>query len=262
MNYHRSNIRRERRIGLYILAIAIALLLLYQNKIVIGFFGGVTTGVTPLLEGGKNIREGVGEGLLSVLSFKASLVAENEGLRNKLVGFQTKLLENDRLVKENAELKLLLGRKEKEKLLLANVMAKPDQSPYDTIILDVGNNYDVEVGDKVLVSGSTIIGEIKEVGAKASKAVLLTSYGEESGGTVFGKNISLKLVGRGGGNFIAELPRGVSIERGEQIISDGIFPHTLGIVDSIFSDARSPFQGILVKSPVNVQTLRFVEIIL
>lgn len=260
MNYPRSNRNQEKRFKIFLLAILIVLSFFYQYKIIFGFFGGIPALAAPLLGASKNVKEGVGEGILSLFSFKSSLIAENEGLKNKLSDFETKLLENERLLAENAELKAMLGRTEKEKLLLANVLSKPNQSPYDTLILDVGENYKVAVGDKVFASGNTLIGEIREAGKNTSKAVLFSSPGEEYDGVIVGKNISLRLTGHGGGNFIAELPRGVSIDRGDQVVSVGNFPRLLGVVDSIFSDPRDPFQSILLKSPINMQGLRLVGI--
>lgn len=216
----------------------------------------------PLLKSGAVAENGVKNGLLSFFSSRRALFEENESLKARLEEVEAKLLERDRLLAENLELKSLLGRSERGRTLLAAVIAKPGQSPYDMLILDVGENHDVTVGQKVLAYGSVIIGEIRQVSATVSKVALFTSPGEEYAGIISGKNISLKLVGRGGGNFMAELPRGVEVVKGEQVISTGLWPHLLGVVESVFVDPRDPFQKIILKSPVNAAVLNSVEIIL
>ncbi|MFA5841537.1 MAG: rod shape-determining protein MreC [Candidatus Paceibacterota bacterium] len=262
MTYLRDNEKRKKRNRVFLLLIAVAFLFYYQHKI-ISFFSDKTALVAkPALESVSVLKEKASNGILSVFLSKSSLVAQNNGLKNELDESRAKLLDYSRLFAENSELKTLLGRNEQDKTLLASVISKPNQSPYDTIIVDVGEKNSVFAGAQVLAYGDIIIGKISEVSNDTSKATLFSSPGEEYEGMVLGKNISLKLLGRGGGNFISEFPRGVLIEQGDQVYSVGLLPHLLGTVQNISSDPRDPFQTVLVRGPINMAELRFVEIIL
>lgn len=263
MNYRRDNGRRKKRVRFSVLIFAITLLFLEQHRISAALGGGTVSASAPLLQSAATVKNGILNGLLALFSYKQSLIAENNALKEQLREAEAKVLDHDRLLAENTELKTLLGRGGiKEKKILAVILAKPNQSPYDTLILDIGTDNGVNIGNAVLAYGNIVVGEIREVFPKSSRAVLFSSPGEEYQGTLSVNNISLKLTGRGGGNFASELPRGVSVGKGMQIFSVGLSPHILGIVDSIFTDPRNPFQSILVRSPVNIAELKWVEIVL
>ncbi len=262
MSYLPDNEGRRKRIRIILILLSVAVIFLYQGPLRPSFIGGLNAKAEPLFKEGESLKESLLTGFFSFFSLKKSLIKENESLKEKLNEAENKLLERDRLLAENLDLKDMLGRSNRGKLVLASVIVKPSRSPYDTLILDVGENDGISAGNKVIAYGSTVIGEVREVSSSASKVVLFSTYGEEYQGIISGKNISVKLTGRGGGNFVAELPRGILIEKGEQVFSVGISPHLLGVVDSIFSDPRNPIQRILFRSPVNTQELHLVEVIL
>lgn len=260
MTYLRDNEKKRRRSRLIALFIAVAFLFYFQHAI-LSFFSRITLAVfAPALSGASAFKENTSNGIFSAFSFKGSLIAENDSLKAKLNESDAKLSDYNRLLIENLELKDLLGRTGSEKLLLSAILAKPNRSPYDTLILDIGEKNNVYPGATVLAYGNIIIGKISEVSDHTSKAVLFSSPGEEYDGLVLGKNTPIKLSGRGGGNFISELPRAVPIAEGDQVYSVGLSPYLLGTVQNISSDPRDPFQTILIKSPVNVTELRFVEV--
>jgi rod shape-determining protein MreC len=168
------------------------------------------------------------------------------------------------LKKENTELKELLGRSDiaNRKTILATILVRPNQSPYDTIILDVGRNENIEINDKVLAQGDVVLGEIISVSDKTSKVRLFSSPGIETVVSVGEENITLTAIGNGGSNYIIESPREIEIKEGELITIAGPSIYILGVIGEIFSDPAESFKSILFKSPVNIQQLKwvFVEI--
>lgn len=263
MNYHRDNGRQKKRIWLFVFLFAVALIFLEQHKIMPPLQEGTAFISAPILRGASAIKKAAQDGFFSVFSSKYSLVSENNALKKEVREYEAKLLDRDRLFAENTELKALLGRDAGiEKNLLAAILAKPNQSPYDTLLLDVGSENGVKVGDTVTTYDSIAIGKIKDVYSSTSRAVLFTSPGEEHQGTLLGSNIPLKLTGRGGGNFIIELSREVSVLEETPVFSIGLSPRILGVVEGIFTDPRDPFQSILVRSPINMAELKWVLIIL
>lgn len=255
----RENRRRNAKIIFFVTAI---FAVFFFERGIFPFFSGVAVHAEPIITKGQDIKDSAATGFWSFFSIKSSLVKENNSLQQKIEEYKTKMLDYDRLFAENIELKSLLGRNEKEKTLLSSVIAGPGHSPYDTILLDVGSDGGVKTGDRVLAYGTVEIGEIREVFKSSSRAVLRSSYGENYDAVVFGKNTPIKLSGRGGGNFVAEMPRGVELNKGDKIYSAGTLPHILGIVEGVFADPRDPFQSVLVRSEINPSMLHFVEIIL
>ena len=79
---------------------------------------------------------------------------------------------------------------------------------------------------------------------------------------VSAQNLSMELVGRGGGNFEMIMPKDITLQKGDQVALPGIIPHVVAIAETIISDPRDPFTKALLTSPVNIQALKFVEVAL
>ena len=73
--------------------------------------------------------------------------------------------------------------------------------------------------------------------------------------------IGAEAKGLGGGNFEIELPRNVDVFVGDSIYVSDINPRVLGTIEYINSDPNDVFERILFKSPVNLFSLRFVDVI-
>lgn len=196
----------------------------------------------------------------SLISDKERLVARNNALEQKLEEANIVIQSLNAYKKENENLKAILGRDVGEKRILASVMAKPNHSIYDTLLLDVGEQLGVTVGDQVL-AGDFALGSIREVYANHSKATLLSSPGEVLPVLIGDSNIQGDALGRGAGNFIVKIPKEISIVTGDLIRLPGINPKFLGTVLDIEQTVTSTFQSIFFHLPVNINNLRWVEIV-
>ncbi len=220
----------------------------------------------PVFSVGNKVGS-VFHGVSSFFSSKRSLLLENEALNNKLEEQEARLANYDALSAENNILKETFGRKEDRTLVLSAILAKPNQSPYDTIIVDAGSSNNVQVGNIVFAKGFIPIGRVAEVYPRSSKVILFSNSGERTK-VVITKNAALEetqglfmdITGRGGNNFEMVLPRDFVVEKGDEVILPGITPFVVAVVDTIISDPRDAFKKALLVSPVNIQTLKFVEI--
>ncbi len=193
-------------------------------------------------------------------SSKKTLSKENEDLKLKLSENEARLANHDSILSENEQLKEILGRRsEQPKLILAVVLDMPKQNPYGTMIIDVGTNNGVKNGDMVYAFGNVPIGLVDIAYENSSRAVLFSAGGQITKVSVNG--IFFDLVGRGGGNFEMILPRGILLEKGEQAILPGLVPHAVAVVETIISDPRDSFQKALLTSPVNIDELKFVQVV-
>ncbi|MDP9249490.1 MAG: rod shape-determining protein MreC [bacterium] len=202
-------------------------------------------------------------------SSKKSLSEENESLRQDLLARDAVRANYDVLARENESLKKILWRlpEDNQKPILAAILLKPNRSPYDTLLIDQGEVAGVAAGDMVYAYGNIPIGRIASVTPYTSKVVLFSSSGEttevavpslrkdaEEGG------IFWEATGRGGGNFEMILPRDFILEKGDAVVLPGLNPLTIAVAETVLSDPRSPWKSALLRSPVNIQEIKFVQV--
>ena len=191
---------------------------------------------------------------------KEVLLTENKELKEHLQTMIIDTLAVDIARQENKELKEILGRDESRISMLASVLRTPPFSPYDTFILDIGKNKEVEVGNYVFVGGNNLVGEIVEVNNTSSKAQLLSSPGKKTPVLVGPKSVAVEAVGRGAGNFEIILSREISVQKGDSIVVPDIHSMLLGVVGQVDLGPAKTFQRVLFASPVNIQDVRWVTV--
>src|SRR3989344_7834388 len=216
----------------------------------------------PILVLGNNFGDRLGS-VGAFFSSKNSLRQENENLKLELDESRVLMTNYNSLQAENTSLKEILGRKdasggEERQMILAAILSKPKQSPYDTLIIDVGTGQGLQTGDIVFAFSSVPIGRVAETYSNSSKIILFSNSGEKTQVAIH--DIFFEIVGRNGGNFEIAVPKDFIIQKGDQAVLPGINPYVVAIVEAIISDPRDSFQKALLTSPVNIQELKFVEV--
>jgi len=192
---------------------------------------------------------------------KSSLSNENKRLTEENSSVKLSMLDYVILKNENVSLKETLGRiPEVKNFILGNILTKPNHSPYDTIIIDIGSNLKVKEGDQVYADGNVPIGIIAKVYDSTSLVTLYTNPGQKTEGFVNGLNASVELIGRGGSNFEMIIPVEMQAEKGTIIYQPGSTSLVLAYIDEIISSPTDPFKRVILSSPVNIQNLKWVEI--
>ncbi len=285
MSYLLDKKIRRKKFSYVMFFVAVLLILFYFRS---GIFNGLAlfshTVFRPVLILGNNLGGKLGN-LGSYFVSKKILYLENENLKSQL-NEEKGLTENyNSILAENINLKEILGRKREEiiakNMILSAILTKPNQSLYDTLVIDAGAKQGIKTGDIVFTLGhgptgealgTVPIGRVSTVYGSSSKVTLFSSSGEKTNIVISsesarspdtsetGKNIFMEIVGRGGGNFEMILPEDFRPAKGDQAVLPGIFPYVLGIVETIISDPRSSFVKALLVSPVNIQELKFVEV--
>jgi cell shape-determining protein MreC len=211
-----------------------------------------------------NSFSGVGDFFAS-FSANHALVVENQRLQQELASSSVALMDRDILIAENLDLKSRLGRiSEPASSLLAAVVSRPPQSPYDTLMLDVGRNQGVNVGDLVAAGGSVYLGKIDEVYASASRVVLFSAPGTAYHALLLDKSATTSLAiavsGQGAGSLTAEVPAGTTVHAGDQVVFQDISPELVAQVIYVDENAHASFKIIYMQLPVSIYSLRFVEV--
>ena len=185
---------------------------------------------------------------------------------NKLLAQNTQL---QSLAQENKELRALLSLKEKKnyQIIAANILSR-DVLNQNLLILDVGENFGVQIGQAVVVDDGLMIGKIVEVKSDASVARLLTdnlskvavSIGEE-------QLVSGILEGSLGlGMNLQYIPQEQDIKKGDLVVSSRLSENIpagliLGKIEEVKFAEEDLFKQAVVSPLVDYNTLSLVGII-
>ena len=189
------------------------------------------------------------------------LAEDNMKLRSELEAGSFFSLQNRMLMDENHALRILLGKSRFSSLVLAPVLRTPPGTFYDTILIDVGNEAEIVEGNRVVVNGSIVIGTISKVSGRVGTVVLFSTEGIETEVLIGTSTARVVAVGRGGGNFVAEVPRDLALNNEDLITLPGSPTLLFAVVEKIESNPADPFQSIFFQNPVNVSTLSFVQVL-
>jgi len=214
----------------------------------------------PILEAKNSIISGI-DNISYYFQSKESLLFENRRLTEENTIMKLQMINYKILEDENNELKETLDcLPDNKNFVLGNILAKPSNSPYDTIIIDIGEGDDIKQGDIVYAGGEIPIGFIDKVYNKTSLVTLYTSPSQKTEGFINGSNASVELIGRGGSNFEMIIPMELEVENGEMIYLPGNSSTVIAVVNEAISESTDPFKKILLSSPVNIQNLKWVEV--
>ncbi|OHA25719.1 MAG: hypothetical protein A3D52_01500 [Candidatus Taylorbacteria bacterium RIFCSPHIGHO2_02_FULL_44_36] len=192
---------------------------------------------------------------------KNKLSKENTALKTELERKKLVLMALEDLAVENQELKELGGRKLQGTFILAAILSRPPVSAYDTLIIDVGSNEGIAVGDIAAVQENSVVGEVSSVAKNSAVISLYSTPDRETPVAVGIERAAAPARGRGGGNFEIRLPKGVTVETGDVIVLPSINHRLLGLVSKIETGPNDPFQTILFSLPTNLNTLRFIMVL-
>jgi rod shape-determining protein MreC len=190
----------------------------------------------------------------SVYKENENLIQENKTLINSMIDYQI-------LKDENDQLKGLLGRTEsKQSFILSNILTKPNRSLYDSIIIDVGINEGIQIGNKVYVDSKIPVGQISKVYNNTSLVSLYSNPDSVTEAVIDGSNATVSLVGRGGGNFEMTIPIDLSSEKGVLVTLPGVSSEVVAVIDGVVSSINEPVKKVILHSPVNIQNVKWVEV--
>jgi len=88
--------------------------------------------------------------------------------------------------------------------------------------------------------------------------MLFSSPGEKYQVMIGSSHAPISAVGRGGGQYQAQISRDAHVSEGDIVNSPGLNDAPFGIVTAVLSDPAQPFQTVLFAPPVNVYQLRWV----
>lgn len=225
-----------------------------------------TTISEPLWSIGDSMSSGTGS-LLGFFSSKGALLSEISGDKDQISALKVKEMDYDAVLKENQDLKAEQNRLPTDKAgksfsdrILSRVLSKPPQSPYDTFIIDVGQSEGSVVGSNVYISDTILIGTVTSVTAHSSIIELFSKGDKKNQFELSRTGSSYELSGRGGGNFVVEVPKDADILWGDVFTSPHLSTSVIGSVYYIETNVQSSFKKIYIRIPTNIFQTKWVYV--
>ncbi len=165
----------------------------------------------------------------------------------------------DSVRQENELLKSMMGRADRARGILGTVLSRPNHSPYDIFLIDIGKDHTVAVGSLVTLERA-LIGVVDTVYARTAKVRLFSSAGYELPVILGSEKIPVIARGLGGGMFEIKIPHGMKIAERDSITYPSIYNYLIGTVARVESKPADSVQTILFRAPINIFTLQFVTV--
>jgi cell shape-determining protein MreC len=150
-------------------------------------------------------------------------------------------LTKQRLSDENNRLRSLLGATSSPRILAA-VVGKPNELPYDLIQIDQGSQAGIESGSPVYIGVDTVIGIVSAVQRKSAFVTLFTTPDFFATVYLSGANVTALLEGLGGGVARVRVPQGISMRVGDLVHVPSVQPGVYGTIAWVESEPTQPEQ--------------------
>jgi cell shape-determining protein MreC len=211
-----------------------------------------------------NLREKILEESIDLVNFfrtKNSLIEENKFLKQRLQSQENLLISYNSLNQTHKNLLSNLGQMPKEAKVAAGIITSPPQSLYDVLVIDAGKDREIFNGEYVIEPFGALIGSITGVSDKTSQVTLYSSYGVKTEAILERSQTPITLIGQGGGNFMVRIPRDIEAIKGDRIVSPGLNPKLLGVIEDVSSVSTDSFKRVMAQIPGGIYSIRFVYVL-
>ena len=257
-SFRHDNERKGKRRKIFAALILLTFLIFLVRGPLSGSLGGLFATIgTPFWSVEDEIKTEF-EHVQDVLTSKEVLVTENARLRADLDYVAMQAYSRERMQDENAELKARLGRNTEMNFILARVLTSPASSPYDTLIIDAGEDVGAKTGMDVYADGDFIIGKISRTWKRGSIVTLASSPENELNVTVGSSSIPATAHGQGGGNLRIVLPSGSLVSVGDLVDIPALGASYAGVISAIDKPEGTSLESLFLKLPFNINQVRWV----
>ena len=140
------------------------------------------------------------------------------------------------------------------------VISGPPAFPYETVSVDLGEEDGIKPGFLALAYRSILLGRVEKTFKGGSEVKLLTYPGAVTEGWLEEAELNVTLEGIGNSNFRFSVPKNLELKVGERVLDGTREGYLLGQIENIKEKSNAPLKEVLVRSPLNLNNLRFVEL--
>lgn len=176
-------------------------------------------------------------------------IAMSGGTENTLTKLKT----------ENEQFRQLCAAVPEERVV-ARVVGRPPQLPYDILMIDRGVEHGVVEAAPVFVGSDHVVGYVSRVYEKTALVTLVSTARFESMAYIIGPNIYTYAVGVGGGMTKVVVPQGIPLSVGDTVILPAIDSGVYGTVAYIETSPTQPEQYGYVPMSQNLQSVQYVSV--
>lgn len=142
----------------------------------------------------------------------------------------------------------------------AGVVARPPQSPYDTLVLAGGSDDGIELGMEAFSAGNVPLGVVTSVLPAFTRVTLFSSPSLNTAGWVGEKKLPITIVGAGAGTMQASVARSAGIVAGDVVFVPGPGMLAIGTVVRADSDRASPSVTLRIVPAANLFSTAWVSL--
>ncbi|MEK7650543.1 MAG: hypothetical protein AAB364_01575 [Patescibacteria group bacterium] len=267
-NRRQDNGRREKSLKLTLGLIAVLVVLVFAGAGIHQLGAGVATSVArPFWNIGTNVAS-IWQGFTVAFADKNKLILENQDLQLKLASANLLATQSEQLQKDNESLRASAGKileQNKSTQLIARSLGAEHSGPFDVLTLDLGSansQPEIKINDWITTLDHVWLGAVVQVTGATSRVRLLTLAGLTTPALLGEARVPVTLLGRGGGNFIATVPRGLSVAVGERaIVPSASQDWLVAIVGAVESEANKTEQTLYLRAPLDANSLKYVSIL-
>jgi cell shape-determining protein MreC len=191
---------------------------------------------------------------------RATLIAENKELHDTLARRAEEDARFETLRAENEILRELALLAESESGgVSALVLSSFSSSPYGTFVIGAGERHGVRAGATVLTPGGFVLGTVIASQDRTATVEALFAPGKEIEAAI--GDVPLLLHGRGGGNARSEAPRDALLQKGDVVTVPSFGSRPVGLIVELESASSSAATTLFIRTPANLDTIRFVYVI-
>lgn len=164
-----------------------------------------------------------------------------------------------KLERENTELRDLLGSVP-ESRVLARVIARPNQLPYDVLMIDRGTRQGIVLNAPVFTGRDQLIGVVTSVFERTALVTLVTTPGFTASAYVYGPNIYTTTEGMGSGVLRVRVPQGISLNEQDLVILPAIDSGVFGVITKVETSPTKPERYGYIIADTPLQSLQYVSV--
>lgn len=259
-SFRHDNKRKEKRRRILIGFILLLVLIFFVRGPLSASLGGVLAAIgRPFWLVKVELQNDLSD-FASVFTSKDALAKENAQLHEELDRIAAEAYSREKLADENEELKARLGRNPEISFILGRVIASPAESPYDTLVIDAGEDVGIREGMDAYADGDFVIGKVTRTWKRSALITLLSAPENELSVTVGSSSIPAMARGVGGGNMRIVLPKGSDVSVGDLVDIPALGPSYAGVVSAIDQPQGTSLEALFLRLPFNMNQIKWVYI--
>lgn len=207
--------------------------------------------LSPIFDAGSHLNR-VFRVLGGNFADEAGVMAQNERLQDELAKLKLSLIDYKILQNENNQLRQSLSLTPGSDFFAIKIVARPPQTPADTLILGAGKDFGLVRDSLIFASEGVLVGRVVEL--SQDRAIMRFSSFPDTviNGYLLRTQEFLEVRGSGGGSLESVVPIDFDIKVNDEIVMEDTEDAVFAIVRSVETYEAAGFKRVLFSLPLNM----------